>query len=320
MPRPLAIVLNTAARDQSAAGLKLRLSEQLHAVGLDADLVCVEPGDDVDAAARRAVDAGYPVLVAAGGDGTISSVAGAVVGTGVTLGVLPFGTINHFAKSVGIPWKLEDAVKALATGHTVQVDAGEVNGRLFVNNSTFGIHPSIIRYRDELRATRGMNKWVAYAMATAALVPNHALTAVRMITASGERWLRTPFVFVGNNDYLLGDLDLGGRPAPGHGELGVSVVTTEDRLAMVRLLGAAAMRQLHLARDIEHARTPEMVAEIEADRILIALDGEVREFSTPLHYRALPGALRVITPPTVGARATPMRPTPTREPLVMVGG
>ncbi|AKT36829.1 diacylglycerol/lipid kinase family protein [Chondromyces crocatus] len=296
MPRPLAIVLNCAARERRAAATRSWLVERLRAEGFEVDLFCVDRGGDVIGTARRAVAQGYPAVVAAGGDGTISAVASAVVGTSVCLGVLPVGTINHFARSMGIPADLSAAVKLIGQGSTRQVDAGEVNGHVFVNNSTFGLHPSVVRYRDELRVRRGMNKWVAYAVATAALLPRHQAQEVLMTTRAGAERLQTPFVFIGNHDYLLGAFLLGMLPAPGPGELGVGVAQTGGRLGLVRLLGAAALGRLHAAREFAHFRSPEIRMDVEARRVLVALDGEVVELTPPLRYRSLPGALRVITP------------------------
>src|SRR5512132_754805 len=92
---------------------------------------------DLAARAREAAGRG-DVLVAAGGDGTVGTVAGVAVQTGATLGVLPLGTLNHFAKDLGVPQDLEQAVAAIVAGTPRQVDVGDVNGRIFINNSSVG--------------------------------------------------------------------------------------------------------------------------------------------------------------------------------------
>ena len=303
MPKSLAIVLNCAARDRRAAGQRSRLVDRLSAARVSADLFCAEDGESIGELARQVVARGYETVVAAGGDGTVNAVASAVAGSDVSMGVLPLGTINHFAKSVGIPREIEAAARTLVEGHAVRIDVGEVNGRLFVNNSTLGVHPDVIRYRDELRRRLRMNKWAAYAVATAAMIPRHEIPEVCLTVDGRERRLQTPFVFVGNNDYRLGDLDLGGRPEPGPGELGVGVAKTGGRLSTLRLLGAAALGRLDAMDDFDHFRARELRVDVAAQRMLIALDGEVVEAEGPLHYRSRPGALRVIARQSMEARA-----------------
>ena len=117
-----------------------------------------DPGD-LAARARQAASR-HDLLVAAGGDGTVSVVAGVAVSTGSSLGVLPMGTLNHFAKDVGLPLDLEKAVEAIVAGRVHQVDVGEVNGRIFVNNSSVGLYPRMVWER-EAEQRRGHRKWAA---------------------------------------------------------------------------------------------------------------------------------------------------------------
>jgi diacylglycerol kinase family enzyme len=86
--------------------------------------------------------------VAGGGDGTSGTVAAVLVDTNVALGVLPMGTRNPFAKDLGNPLDRKPAVRTLFTGRIDCVDVAEVNGRVFVNNSSIGIYPQIARERN----------------------------------------------------------------------------------------------------------------------------------------------------------------------------
>src|SRR5215212_2275479 len=95
----------------------------------------------------RAGRFGFDALVAGGGDGTINGAAAAVEGTNVPLGILPMGTLNHFAKDTGIPLLLDEAVATIAAQQTRRVDVGELNGRVFVNNSSIGIYPFLVSGR-----------------------------------------------------------------------------------------------------------------------------------------------------------------------------
>src|ERR1044071_1875072 len=97
---------------------------------------------------RRALGARPPVLVAAGGDGTLSAVADVVRGTETALGVIPAGTMNHFAKDLGIPLDPGEAGQVIGTGRCIRVDVGEVNGRAFINNASLGIYADLVRKRE----------------------------------------------------------------------------------------------------------------------------------------------------------------------------
>src|SRR6185503_16647759 len=98
-------------------------------------------------------------VVIGGGDGTVSAAADRAVRHGKPIGVLPLGTLNHFARDLGMPPDLRDAVRAIATGVVREVDVGEVNGRVFVNNSSIGVYPTVVRDRDEQRLRFGRGKW-----------------------------------------------------------------------------------------------------------------------------------------------------------------
>lgn len=141
------ILLNRSARGVTDATSD-QLGELAAARGLEVPVTPVT-GASLAASARHAVESGCTVLVAAGGDGTVSTVANVAAEQGVALGVLPLGTLNHFARDAGIPGDLDGAVTALACGHTVTVDVGEVNGRIFLNNSSVGVYPRLLWEREQ---------------------------------------------------------------------------------------------------------------------------------------------------------------------------
>lgn len=154
-----------------ASGPGSRDSEALHdrivrafaATERAADVRLIAP--DALADTVRAARGAYAAIVVAGGDGSVSAAAGVLAGTGTTLGVLPCGTLNHFARDIGMPGGIEAAVAALVGGVTARVDVGEVSGRVFVNNSSVGIYTAIVADRDRQRREHGRGKWLALAIA-----------------------------------------------------------------------------------------------------------------------------------------------------------
>ena len=153
------------------------------------------PRDAVDATIAEALRAKPHTVAAAGGDGTVSSVAAAVAGSATPFGILPLGTLNHFAKDLHIPLDLAQAVHTIASRHIVVVDAAQVNGRVFVNNSSIGLYPSVVERREALRK-QGHRKWPAFAMAATQVLSRSEDVSVRLNVDGRQIVTRTPFVFV----------------------------------------------------------------------------------------------------------------------------
>jgi diacylglycerol kinase family enzyme len=140
------VILNASAGAGDREGARELLLKIFGEAEVSANVRLARGGEEIAALARRAAsDPGCRTVWAGGGDGTVSTVASALVNTDKAFGVLPLGTLNHFAKDLGLPQDLEAAARSLLTGSTARVDAAEVNGRVFVNNSGLGIYPSIVR-------------------------------------------------------------------------------------------------------------------------------------------------------------------------------
>jgi diacylglycerol kinase family enzyme len=241
-------------------------------------------------------------VVAGGGDGTVSTVAAALVGTSITLGVLPLGTLNHFAHDLHIPIDVEAAALNIVTGRVAAVDVAEVNGRIFVNNSSLGIYPRIVRERVQ-KQKLGWSKWIAFAQALVWVLWQHSRLHVRLEVNDKELVRDTPFVFVGNNDYRMEGLKIGVRARLDAGHLCVYTAQRVGRAGLVRLAFLALMGRLQEAEELDVLRPKKIWIKTRRRRIQVALDGEVNLMATPLHYRTLPGALRVIVPTAAAGEA-----------------
>src|SRR3954464_9990148 len=154
--------LNAGGADDPQA----RVIELFRSHGEEPRLMQPNETTDMFAVSRAAAQRVDRVVVAAGGDGTISAVAAALAGTNKTLGVLPIGTLNHFAKDLNIPLDLEGAVRTIIEGETTPVDLGEVNGRVFINNSSLGLYPHIVSRREAQQQRLARGKWTAFFWAT----------------------------------------------------------------------------------------------------------------------------------------------------------
>jgi diacylglycerol kinase family enzyme len=235
-------------------------------------------------------------IVAAGGDGTLNAVASALAGTGIAMGVLPMGTLNHFAKDLGIPLDVDGAVATIAAGHTADVDVGEVNGQVFINNSSLGIYPQIVRHRETQQRRLGRGKWPALAWATLMSLRRNAFMTLRLKLDDAESAVRTTFVFIGNNEYVMEGFSIGKRERLDSGTLSLYVSHRRGRLGLIVLALRALFHRLKQASDFEALTAQSIVVETRRRALHVATDGEVLTLPTPLEYRIRPGALRVFVP------------------------
>jgi diacylglycerol kinase family enzyme len=273
-----------------------RLVGLFRAAGVEAQIHLARSHEEIVGLAKRLAGGRAPLIVAGGGDGTMNAVASVLAGGDTALGVLPLGTLNHFARDLGIPLELEAAVAIVAKGVRKAIDVGEVNGRIFVNNSSIGLYPAIVRRREKLRRRLGGGKWRAMLWAMLTVLRGHPFLDVALELDGGAQRRRTPFVFVGNNIYNMEGFYIGLRERLDAGVLSVYVTHRRRRLGLVLLALRALFGLLHQARDFEASTTRELRIESRHKRLLVATDGEVTALEMPLEYRIRPGALQVIAP------------------------
>ncbi len=295
---PVAVIINVGAG--AGGGRTANWADQLvgkfREFDLDATITLAASGADLVAAARQAVQQGAAMVVAGGGDGTVNAVASVLVGSTMALGVLPLGTLNHFAKDLHIPLVLDDAICNLARGIKVKVDVGAVNDRIFLNNSSLGLYPDIVRDREKQQRRLGRGKWLAFCWASMAALRRFPFLKVHLKVNGGYRARRTPFIFIGNNIYRMHGLNIGERERLDGGMLSLYMAQSSGRLGLVRLALSALFGRLAQAKNFEVLLTQEMVIETHHKRLRVAIDGEVTILSTPLHYRIRAAVLTVILP------------------------
>ncbi|WBV42149.1 diacylglycerol kinase family protein [Pseudoroseomonas cervicalis] len=289
----LLILLNAAGGSAGDDTLPDRITRAFAEAGVEAR-VLTPPGEELAEAAQTP---GYDGVVACGGDGTINAVANALVGGDVPLGVLPLGTLNHFARDLGLPVAWEEAVGVIATGQTRRIDVGEVNGRIFVNNSSVGLYAEMVTERDRQRRRRGWRKGPA--MLLAGWRTLRRFTRRRLvIRADGARAvLRSPLVFIGNNLYETNLPNPGTRHALDKGELCLAVTRHQSRWGLLRSGLRAMMGRLREDRDFTLTSVSAVDIDSPLPMLRVSYDGEVRSMAPPLRYRSRPGALLVFAPP-----------------------
>jgi len=283
-PRRPFLIMNP----RSGGGKVARFGLREKAEALGAEVVVLDgPGfADVAALARKAVEQGADLLGVAGGDGTQALVAAVAAEHDTPLLVISAGTRNHFALDLGLD--REDpatCLDALRDGVELHVDLGDVNGRPFVNNVSFGAYAAIVErpeYREEKLKT------------TLDLLPELLSTSdgVRQVTRAGTVTIEgAQALLVSNNPYGTGDIaGLGRRPRVDGGVLGVIGVRARNAVEAARMLrGRKAAGLTLLVAD-------EVVVDSAEPRIPAGVDGESVQLTTPVRCRVRPAALRVRVP------------------------
>ncbi|HUF57092.1 MAG TPA: diacylglycerol kinase family protein [Thermohalobaculum sp.] len=260
----------------------------------------VARGGDLAREARQVVAERAGIVVAAGGDGTVSAVAGAVAGSACRLGVLPLGTFNYFARGLGIPDDLDEALAVLDTGTPRRIAIGAVNDATFLNNASLGLYPHILRERESIYRRWGRSRAAAYWSVLRALFDVRRPLSLAVSIDGATRRFRTPLVFVANNAFQLELMGLEGGDVIAADRLAVFVAPDCSRLEI-------ALRALRLALglakpqdDFELLSGSEVVVEAKRAGRQIALDGERRRMASPFRFERRPRALEVLVPASSG--------------------
>jgi diacylglycerol kinase family enzyme len=287
------MIFNPRAGPGGAGGA--RALELLRSSGWEVEQVEAPEGLTMSSAARKAIDQGAEVIIAAGGDGTVSAVAAVVAGTRAILGVLPLGTLNHFARDLHIPLDPREAAKVLVRGKVGNVDVGEVNGRRFINNSSLGLYPSIVRYR-ESREKTGWSRLLAFGAGCLVALRRYRFLRLHMEIDGTVYDRRSPFLFVGNNRYEVEGLRLGQRDKLDGGKLSLYLSDRTGRFGLIRIAISALLKRLKMRRDFIVLPAEAVVVQAHRKRLHVALDGEVIKMHPPLRYSIRPGILQVFRP------------------------
>jgi YegS/Rv2252/BmrU family lipid kinase len=290
------VLLNRSGGTLSAKpALADEVKKALKAAGVDAKVELLD-GDECAARCAAVAKRGDPLLVVGGGDGTISAAASALCGTRTALGVLPLGTLNHFARDLGIPADITEAVGLIAAGKQRRVDVAEMNGRVFINNSAIGLYPLMVLDRDIQRKRLGRSKRLAMVVASVRTLLRFGHRRLILQVNDQKEYVDTPLLFVGNNDYRIDAKAAGTRDSIEDGELSVMVMRKRTRAGFVAasvraLLNRASDDDMVLLNGVERLRVSS-----KRPQLAVSLDGEVVRVAPPIDYKIRKKALRVIAP------------------------
>lgn len=290
----LAVVVNCKA-GRCLGGSAENLAHLFDAAGLGAKIYWIEPQELLDVL-RQLKASGVKTIIVGGGDGTMNTAANCLVGTDIALGVLPLGTFNNFARDLGMPLRPEQAIHALVEGSPQAIDVGEMNGRVFINNASLGIYPHIVRRREAYQNRLGWRKMHAMGYALWGIFWRLPVIKIWMEVNGERRFLKVPFIFLGNNRYDAQLFSYLRRESLTEGHLSVFYTPQLTRLALVKIVFKALFLRLREIVELERLWVVEAKIETRKKRLKVALDGESLPVETPLVFRSRPLSLRVIMP------------------------
>jgi len=257
----------------------------------------------MDAALDRAAADAPDVLLAGGGDGTVTSAARRVLGTNIALAILPLGTVNRLARDLGIPLAPDAALKALAAGEFRHIDVAEVNGEVFLCNSLLGLPPKISAERQALRGRPLGERLRGYfALLRTILAARGHLDIIIDGAEAERRHARVFSLAVSNNLYDEKPGLVFSRKALTDEKLGVYIAKPHTGLGLIWVLIRASLGLWRGDDRLEQLSASEVTITTRRKKALrLSNDGEVVRIRTPLHYRVRPGALRVLVPQSTDA-------------------
>lgn len=274
-----------------------RSRERLEAQGHTFDAVLVSGAELVPALKRAASDEKVDVVIAGGGDGTVSAAATILMDTDHALAILPAGTMNLFARSLKIPLGLDAAIEAFATGTVRQVDIASANGKPFVHQFSIGLHAKLVDTRDKMEYASRLGKMRASVRAAFTTIVQPPRVNVSITTDTSEIIVKTTGVGISNNLFGEGHLPYADRLD--QGVLGVYITTARTTSEIVRFVLNLAMGRWKNNAKVEIHETSSLTLKVRGKRrrpYRCVIDGESSNLARETLIKIHPLALKVLVP------------------------
>ena len=298
---PLFVVLNLGSGKHEAANVRHEIETALSGAERRFSLHEVEQSSELATVAALAVDQARVsggIVVAAGGDGTINTVAQATLGTGCFFGVLPLGTFNYFSRTHGIPSDIPEACRVLTQCDAVEVQVGKINDRVFLVNASIGLYPRLLEEREEAKQKLGRSRLVAFVAALRTLFTFHSSLVLDIEPTLGRRRVVTQTLFVGNNRLQLERVGIAESEQVEQHKLAAVVVPPLGPLARVGLFLRALVGRLGDASQVTTFAFERLLVRSRFHRrsLKVAMDGEVERMRAPLVFRVAEHPLLLLRP------------------------
>jgi diacylglycerol kinase family enzyme len=283
--------LRTTDIENFSGFMRHTLKEAGHKIDIEA-----VSGDEIADALDRALASESDVVLAGGGDGTISAAATRLMGTDKALAILPAGTMNLFARGLKIPQTLEAAVAAFADGRVMPVDMATANDEAFIHQFSFGMHAKMVQLRSRMEFGSRFGKMHASAKAAWSTIMNPPSMKVALTINGKEQLVRTSGIGVSNN--VFGEGHLPYADEPDGGVLGIYLMVARERGEMIRLAFNLARGKWRDNEHVEVLEAEEVTVKIVSFRGKRAavMDGELVKLAEETKLKIHPRALNALVP------------------------
>lgn len=294
-------MLNLGSGKHGTGDVRHEIETALAGSGRTFSLREVEQASELGPVAKLAVEEAQRsggIVVAAGGDGTINTVAQATLGTGCAFGVLPLGTFNYFSRAHGIPSDIPEACRILTESDAIEVQVGQVNERVFLVNASIGLYPQLLEEREQAKQKLGRSRLVAFGAALKTLFTFHRHLLLDIESARSKRRIVTQTLFVGNNRLQLERVGIAESEQVEHHKLAAVILKPVSALALVGLVLRAIVGRLGEAKQVTSFALERLVVRSRFRRrsLKVATDGEVEPMKTPLVFRVAEHPLLLLRP------------------------
>ena len=290
------VVMNRSSGKKKHQALTDKLQSQLAPACGSFQLRQSRKGSQLPALARQVATEGFDLVIAAGGDGTQSAVAGALAGTDTVMGVLPGGTFNYFARDLGVGEEIDAALETLLDGRVDATDVGDINDLIFLNNVSLGAYPQILKTREGIYKRWGRSRIAAYWSVMVALRRLRRPMQLIAEVDGQEREYTSALLFVARSAYQLDSFGLEGADGIRDGKFAVLIAKARQPLPLMRSALRLAMGHSAKDSDFDLIVTDRLQMRTPKKRQLVAHDGEKTVLHSPFDLKVRHGALKVLLP------------------------
>ena len=299
----LHIICNAGSGSSDAREARQQIEDVLAAGRRRHDFIIIDDPKRLPDIARQAAEAALRdngAVVVAGGDGTINTVAQAVLPTGRPFGIVPQGTFNYSPRAHGIPLDTTAAAQALLTARLKPVQVGLVNERVFLVNASLGLYPELLQDREEFKREHGRKRSVAMLAGLRTLLREHRSLMVEVEHDSGREVIQTPSIFIGNNPLQLEQVGLAQAEDVQRRKLAAVIVKPVGRFTLIGLAVRGMLGQLGEAEGVRdfafRSMTVRPLSGSARRGMKVAVDGEVFWSQPPLKFSIAPQPLLLMVP------------------------
>jgi diacylglycerol kinase family enzyme len=299
---PLFIVINNASGHRDVKETRHTIERILSEAGRRYTLMTVANGSKLKTTAEQALTLAREqagVVVAVGGDGTLSAVSAVMLGSGVPMGILPQGTFNYFGRTVGISQETEAALESLLDAVIQPVDVGLLNGHVFLVNASLGLYPQLLEDREAYKRRYGRSRLIALWSAIVTLTHAHRSLQIQIdLEGKPRRHMMTPTIVVGNNSLQLEQIGIDQVDEIRRHHMVAMAARSQGTLSLYGLLIRGLLSRLGDAENIISFGFDTMTVRPRRGRtrLKVAMDGEICWMKAPLEFRVAPDKLPLLVP------------------------